>query len=43
MLDYNQELDSNNADYYISITPGLTFVNYKPIKQSSRVILYQKI
>lgn len=41
--DYNHELDLNNADYYISITPGLTFVNYKPIKQSGRVILYQRI
>lgn len=43
ILDYNQELDSNKADYYISITPGLTFVNYRPIQQSGRVIVYQRI
>ena len=43
LMDYNGELDSNKADYYISITPGLTFVNYRPIKQFDRVILYQRI
>lgn len=43
IMDYNHELDFNLADYYISITPGLTFVNYRPIQQSGRVILYQRI
>lgn len=43
IMDYNNELDSNRADYYISITPGLTFVNYRPIQQSGCVILYQRI
>lgn len=43
IMDYNHELDLNQADYYISITPGLTFVNYRPIQQSGRVILYQRI
>ncbi len=41
-MAYNQELDTNNADYYFSIRQGLNLTSYKPIKEFGNLIIYQK-
>lgn len=39
---YNYELNSNNADYYFCVHKGLNLINYKPIKQFGKWIIYEK-
>lgn len=43
IMDYNNELDSNQADYYISRRIDLTFINYRSIKHFNGITLYQRI
>ena len=39
---YNNYLVKNNADYYLSIRPGLNLTSYEPIKQFSDLIIYKR-
>jgi 4-amino-4-deoxy-L-arabinose transferase-like glycosyltransferase len=42
-IEYNQELNNNNVDYYFSARKGLNLSSYKPIKQFGSLIIYKKI
>ena len=39
---FNQYLNSNNADYYFCLRPGLNLTSYTPIKQFGKVIIYKR-
>lgn len=41
-IEFNRELDVNNADYYFSIRKGLDLTGYTPIKQFNNITLYEK-
>jgi 4-amino-4-deoxy-L-arabinose transferase-like glycosyltransferase len=40
--EYNKYLLTNNADYYISVRPGLNLTSYATIKQFGVVTIYQR-
>lgn len=39
---FNQYLNSNNADYYFCLRPGLNLTSYTPIKQFGNVTIYKR-
>jgi 4-amino-4-deoxy-L-arabinose transferase-like glycosyltransferase len=42
-IDYNDELEKNNVDYYLSNKEGLNLTNYKALKQFGFVTIYERI
>ena len=39
---YNKYLETNKAEYYLSVRQGLNLTSYKPIKEFGLVIIYKK-
>jgi len=42
-LAFNNELEKNKPDYYISVWPEVNFTSYQPIQKFGTVIIYQRV
>lgn len=42
-LAFNNELEKNKPDYYISAWPEVNFTSYQPIQKFGTVIIYQRV
>ncbi len=42
-MEYNKELNDDNADYYFCIRKGLNLTSYKPIKTFGNLIIYKRL